>query len=194
MKRYEYAIMAFRHAKNYSPNINNYIGIVESYIALQRYSEAAKYASEANTVVPGIRSQSLQFLVLAHSHSEDDQKKAKEGLLNILKTDPNCFDAILNLAKMYKIQEKYDQGITYLQEVLGKFNRDFFHIALAELYVASEKYDDAILHYTEALKINPLNEIASEGKIKTEGIAGKGTEDDEERTDNPEPGEDPDTD
>jgi len=126
------------------------------------------------------RAQCLPAIVLAHVQDEDEQKKAKEILAGILKKDTSCLDAVLALTKLYRLQEKYDEAIAFLKEFLGKHNKDFLHTAMGDVLVAAQKFDEASIHYAEALKINPLCEVATQGLEAIERLVNGGAEDREE--------------
>ena len=86
---------------------------------------------------------------------------AKKMCEDILKDDPNHFDA-LHLSGLMAAQGKYfDQAISFLTKALH-INPHIagLHMNLANIFFELNRYDDALFGYEKAITLDPQNEKA----------------------------------
>jgi tetratricopeptide (TPR) repeat protein len=75
------------------------------------------------------------------SHTPED---AEQQLRRALELDPQYVDAMLNLARAYNGQQRYDEALQQLTAALNlNPNRADLHAQLAQTYVGLERYDEA---------------------------------------------------
>ena len=90
-----------------------YIDVGYAYQQNKKYDAAEtwfKKAIESNDKIP------LGPVYLAYLYQEQEQyEKAEETYLDTLKMAPDYFDALWGLAKLYEVQQKWDEAIKYYE-------------------------------------------------------------------------------
>ena len=88
---------------------------------------------------------------------QEQYEKAEETYLDTLKMAPDYFDALWGLAKLYEVQQKWDEAIKYYELSL-KERSDWAVFALEGIGKAHEQKGDTDLakkFYLQALEVMP---------------------------------------
>lgn len=170
----EAAISPFKTAIQLTKDLSAYKGLCEALIHTGKFKEALAAASEANALRPE-HPHRLALLGYCYVADSTQRDKAQQILQKALQLDPNCLDAVIGLAQLFKLQNKTADSIKLLENYLEKFNTDYMHVALAEVLMASGKYNDALVHYNAALELNPFNSVALTGVANCEKLLKEGS-------------------
>lgn len=169
--RPEHASVAFFRSNIIEPDIANYEGLVDAYIAAGKFKEAIASAKEAISLAPrDPRAITLVGLALAHGSSDrqggpngQGLDKAKRTLRKALSFNPSSLRPLFALIDLYIREGEIDLAIEALQQGLegsSSVQNDMYgldHISnrLGEVFALGERYLDAITCFHRALGINP---------------------------------------
>ncbi|KAI9021118.1 hypothetical protein DFJ74DRAFT_707086 [Hyaloraphidium curvatum] len=163
------AVTSFREVYFISKELPVYQGLMESYLALDRYKEALAITSEAAAMMPRHpRAKTLLGVVLSHHPGQDFRDKARQQFQAALQIDPKCVEAIISYAGLLLVEGCADEAKALMEPHLKFHNTDVFHAKFAEVLVAQHDYPGAFKHYNVALKINPDSQMAKDGLAKME--------------------------
>lgn len=169
--RPEHASVAFFRSNIIEPDIANYEGLVDAYIAAGKFKEAIASAKEAISLAPrDPRAITLVGLALAHGSSDrqggpngQGLDKAKRTLRKALSFNPSSLRPLFALIDLYIREGEIDLAIEALQQGLegsSSVQNDMYgldHISnrLGEVFALGKRYLDAITCFHRALGMNP---------------------------------------
>ena len=169
--RPEHASVAFFRSNIIEPDIANYEGLVDAYIAAGKFKEAIASAKEAISLAPrDPRAITLVGLALAHG-STDRQgaasglglDQAKRTLRKALSFNPSALRPLFALVDLYLRDADPDSAIGILKQGLegssatqdDLFGQDHILNRLGEVYSVADQYSEAIDSFHRALGLNP---------------------------------------
>jgi anaphase-promoting complex subunit 7 len=123
----EQAIASFQRANDISCDMDSYEGLVESYLAAEKFREALFSAKEAINLSPkDPRAMSLVGLTLAYtskdsnrsSNKQELEERAKRALKKGLELNPSAPRPLLKLLDLYLKSKEYDKGIEILMNAI----------------------------------------------------------------------------
>ncbi len=84
--------------------------------------------------------------------------KAEKELLAAIRMDPDLTEARLNLASLYIAEQRYEEALTYLQQVVDDYRyrspaRAYNNMGY--VYLQMKRYDEAVAALKQALRIAP---------------------------------------
>lgn len=169
--RPEHASVAFFRSNIIEPDISNYEGLVDAYIAAGKFKEAIASAKEAISVAPlDPRAITLVGLAIAHGSSEGRGvagkpgfEKAKKTLRKALSHNPSALRPLFALVDLYLRDRDMGSAIDVLKQGLegdsasqnDLFGQDHILNRLGEVYMLRENYAEAIAYFHRALGVNP---------------------------------------
>jgi len=168
-------VNSFYRAYSVRRSFSAYQGLVDTYLAIPKISEALRTAKEALQLMPkDPRAVLLVGRVLSRT-TGDGKKKASKAYVKALKLDPRCHDAAIALADLYLVQHKSQMSdlqpaIDILSQTIQHDEQDYLHVKLGELYTAAKDYGAAMTHFHNALSITPDLNIARIGMERLERI------------------------
>lgn len=184
-KRPKHAAASFFQAKELSPDISCFEGLVDAYIQSGNFAEAILLAKEAISVAPrDARAITLVGIALVQgsyedardSHRQKGLQKAKSTLRKALALDPSNLRPLFALVDIHSRDEEYDSCISLLTE--GFQGSSLTHAdttgqahiltKLGEIYGSVEKYDEALNCFHRALAIKPTFRSAEKGLRRLE--------------------------
>ena len=171
--RPEHASVAFFRSNLIEPNVSNYEGLVDAYIAAGKFKEAIASAKEAISWAPrDPRAITLVGLALAHG-SADRQgpgrgtkggfDKAKRTLRKALSLNPSALRPLFALVDLYLRDPDRESAIEVLKQGLegtsstpsDLYGQEHIMNRLGEVYLLEENYSQAITYFHRALGVNP---------------------------------------
>ena len=173
------AVAWFRHAKQLSPSIRTYSGLVEGYIAAEQTKLALESAREIRKAMPG-EAQPLVLLGMAYyaTRKGSHREKAKTAFSRALDLDPQCRVACHRLVDIWFEEEDYAQAIDRLVQILRHCETARLHARLGDAYCATQEFDNAIENYQHALALDAGCAEALAGMERAEKLI-KGIDPDE---------------
>lgn len=136
-------------------NIDSANNLGNLYKRERRYKEALDIFEEFIYLYPDNINLQINYAACLIT-SQTDLEKARNILEEILENNPECVQAIFNLAEYYKITKDNIQALEYYLTVLHTWPTHFDSLYnIATLYQASKNIDDALIYYKKALEIKP---------------------------------------
>ena len=195
--RPDQAVVSFFRANDLQRDIPSYEGLVESYLAADKFKEAICTAKEAISSAPR-DARAITLVGLALSQSRESQQngdgieRAKRALKRAMAVDPGAPRPLFALVDLYAQEGKYNECVKLLKDTVDgcskmdgdsteptmtthtiTWNRehgDVIQAKLAEVYVMFEKYPEALECYHVAISMNPRNGLAVHGLENLEKI------------------------
>lgn len=158
--KYQLAIEQFEKTLEITPAAMNAVsGLVNSYLALNKVSEAEKVLDQrlqAETDHPVLLS------LRAKLHAQQEQLPEAEALLvKVLEIKPEATQSYKNLASFYLVQKKFDQAIAVYQKGLDKQPENIgFLMQVGILNTIKGDSEKAIIAYHKVLEKTPDNLLA----------------------------------
>jgi len=174
------AVCFFRANEINRHDISTYEGLVESYLASDKWKEAICMAKEAITMIPkDARAITLVGIALSRVRGEvsGGKDRAKRALKKAISMDPtSSTKPLLALVDIYIQEREFDLCIDTLVKALdASFShdpsythhthqgQDLLHAKLADVYQLNENFMEALTSYHTALSLNPDNISAQRG-------------------------------
>jgi len=174
--RPEYAVMSFFRANEISKDLESYEGLVEAYLASEKYKEAVVTAKNVISAAPNnARALALLGITLSRSSSREAQKRAKRALTKALALDSTDLRSLLALVNLHLKDEECDSCVELLSrgmESLRTNDQDLplLHTKLGNVYTMKEDYENALKHYHSAISLNPHDSDAHQGLEELEKL------------------------
>ena len=145
--------------------LSAYQGLVEAYLATQKFREALLTAKEAMDLMPR-NPKALTMVGMVLSHSTEARPNARKVFIKALSIDPNCIDTVMALSKLCIVEKNFDEAIKLLEKHLLIESKDFLHTKLAQTHMHVGNLDKALTHFQEALRLTPNFPPAVQGMEK----------------------------
>lgn len=216
-QRPDHAVVSFFRANDLQRDIPSYEGLVESYLASDKFKEAICTAKEAISSSPrDARAITLVGLALSQapaSHPNGEGKdRAKRALKRAISLDPGAPRPLFALVDIYASERSYDTCVKLLKDAIegrkandisdstspaasshlvtwNKEHGDVIFSKLGEIHTLNEHYTEALECYHVAISMNPQNGLAMQGLERLEKIM-RGVDPDEEMDEDGEEEED----
>jgi anaphase-promoting complex subunit 7 len=163
--RPEHASVAFFRSNIIEPDIANYEGLVDAYIAAGKFKEAIASAKEAISLAPrDPRAITLVGLALFHGCTGGPGvDQAKRTLHKSLSYDPGALRPLFALVDLYLGDPDPDSAIEVLKKGIqgssvtqgDSLGQEHVLNRLGEVYALGEQYAEAIEAFHRALGLNP---------------------------------------
>lgn len=171
--RADHACVAFFRANEISRDIASYEGLVEAYLAAEKYREAICTAKEAISLARG-NPRAVALVGWAFAQASDagtqgmvveGRDKAKRALRTALTLDPSAIRPLFALVDIYAQERDFETCTTLLRRGMegttesystGMHNQqDLLQAKLGEIYTLSANYQQAMACFHTAISMNP---------------------------------------
>ena len=182
------AVCFFRANEINRYDISTYEGLVESYLASDKWKEAICMAKEAITMIPR-DARAITLVGIALSRVRGDvsggKDRAKRALRKAISMDPSSSTKpLLALVDIFIQEKEYDLCIDSLVKALDSSaslsdniqsscnvthnipisqGQDLLHAKLADVHQLNENFMESLTSYHSALSLNPENVSAQRG-------------------------------
>jgi len=206
----DHAVVSFFRANDLRHDIPSYEGLVESYLAADKFKEAICTAKEAISSSPrDARAITLVGLALSQapaSHQNGEGKdRAKRALKRAMALDPGAPRPLFALVDLFAAEGHYDTCVKLLKDAIEgrrahdmadtsstpinshavtwiKEHEDVIIAKMAEIHTLNEDYTEALECFHVAISLNPHNVIAIQGLERLEKVM-RGIDPDEQMDD-----------
>ncbi|CAL8101568.1 unnamed protein product [Orchesella dallaii] len=138
-------------------------GLVDAYIAMQRFRDASTIATHASKKL----GETPRVLTMCASPLSKDPltwPKAKSYLEKALSIESTYLPAVFMLTEILEHEASYTAAIELLEgQIEHRVNPAQVHVRLAQLYIKKNDEDKAADHFQLALKLDPSNRDARDG-------------------------------
>mmetsp|Transcript_32184 Transcript_32184/g.65361 ORF Transcript_32184/g.65361 Transcript_32184/m.65361 type:complete len:299 (-) Transcript_32184:101-997(-) len=203
-QRPTHAIVSFFRANEISRDMPSYEGLVEAYLAAEKFKEAVCTAKEALSSAPrDPRAITLVGLALAQApsnpQSAEGKERAKKALRKALAIDHSAIRPLMALVGLHEADGDTSTCIRLLNDAiegtavsgspatiaggqgqLGRVQQDRLYTRLAEIHIGSDppNYSEALSCYHKALSMNHSCADAQHGLERLERVMGGAQEGD----------------
>ncbi len=170
LKDYEHAKINFQHFINIGKKTEllheTYIYLAKTEIELRNFESALKYAKKSEIVYANFWELNLVFAIIhynldMYTHAVSSIGKA----IKLNSKEPLTFKwagkIFLKVGEYLKAEQYFLKYIEMVQYPASEIYSD-----LGETYLKTNKTENALQYYDLALKLDPLNKFAAEGKRK----------------------------
>jgi len=174
LKNYEHARINFQHfissGKKTELLHETYIYLAKTEIQLRNFESALEYAKKSEIVYSNFWELNLVFAII-HYHL-DMYTHAISSISKALKLNANEPTVYKWAGKIFlKVGEYMKAEKNFLKYIgMVEFPASEIYSELGEAYLKTNKVKDALQYYELALKIDPLNKYAVEGRKKAASI------------------------
>ncbi|OGU77096.1 MAG: hypothetical protein A2V93_05070 [Ignavibacteria bacterium RBG_16_34_14] len=179
LKNYEHAKINFQHFINSGKKTEllhqTYIYLAKTEIQLRNFESALEYAKKSEIVYSNFWELNLVFAII-HYHL-DMYTHAISSISKALKLNANEPTVYKWAGKIFlKVREYLKAEENFLKYIgMVEYPASEIYSELGEAYFKTNKVKDALQYYELALKIDPFNKFAVEGKKKAALILQTGT-------------------
>lgn len=184
--RAEHACVAFFRANEISRDIAGYEGLVDAYLAAEKFREAICTAKEAISLSRG-NPRAVALMGWAFAQASDSQgifvegrDKAKRTLRTALTLDPSAIRPLFALVDIYAQERDYEtcttllrrgmEGTTELYSSAVHTQQDLLYAKLGEIHTLSANYHGALEAFHKGIALNPQCIEAQRGLERLEKI------------------------
>lgn len=170
--RPEHACVAFFRANEIARDIASYEGLVEAYLAAEKYREAICTAKEAISLARGNpRAVALIGWAFAQASNSNQgmvvegRDKAKRALRTALTLDPCAIRPLFALVDIYAQERDFEACTTLLKRGMEgtsesfstgmHSHQDLLYAKLGEVHTLSAGYQEAMTCFHTAISLNP---------------------------------------
>jgi anaphase-promoting complex subunit 7 len=185
--RPEHACVAFFRANEIARDIASYEGLVEAYLAAEKYREAICTAKEAISLARGNpRAVALIGWAFAQASNSNQgmvvegRDKAKRALRTALTLDPCAIRPLFALVDIYAQERDFEACTTLLKRGMEgtsesfstgmHSHQDLLYAKLGEVHTLSAGYQEAMTCFHTAISLNPDCIEAQRGLDRLEKI------------------------
>uniref|UniRef100_A0A8C4X008 Anaphase promoting complex subunit 7 n=1 Tax=Eptatretus burgeri TaxID=7764 RepID=A0A8C4X008_EPTBU len=162
------AVLHIREASRLAPHhFECYEALVECYSVLQRPRDALTVANAACKALM-YSPAALVLYATACMDMPGLQEKARTLLERALSCKPILLKAILIKSDLLRREQKFEEGVAFMREVLAQRSQGLLHRLLADFLVACNNVQEAMDQYSIALSLDPGDSKAAEAMQKLE--------------------------
>ncbi|KAG0344977.1 Anaphase-promoting complex subunit 7 [Podila humilis] len=162
------ALRCFVRASTIENDPTTFKGLVESYIQLDRYSDALATCIELKELMPDFAQARAMYGRALYSFGKSDRQSIKDAFKEALWMDPTCLEASDGLCVVLEEERAYDEVLNLLDKQIDYNRVDDAYVKKARVYMKIGQLHEALLNYQKALIANPKNQSAQTGRTQIE--------------------------